>query len=53
MKDLSELKADSTDGAGLVFGVTAEKIDLALAVKVGAVAVEDRVDRRRWYAAEY
>lgn len=52
MKDLSELETDSANGAGLVFEVAAEKIDLALAVEVGAVAVEYRVDRRRWYATE-
>lgn len=52
MKDLSELETNAADGAGLVFEVAAEQIDLALAVEVGAVAVEDRVDGRRWYAAE-
>lgn len=53
MKHLTELKPNATYRAQLIFRLANEQIDLTLAVEVGAVLVEDRVDWWCRYAAEY
>lgn len=52
MKNLAELKANATYSSDLILGLCAKQVDLAFAIEVRAIFVEDGIDRRRRDAAK-